>query len=330
VPVSRRALLGVGLFGASVAGTLGAYALRGDDPERRPGPGRGRRLDGLAAAPMAKLLSDSVIESALRRHGVRIDDVDRIALGGGDDVDVEDAHYLLPTVPALVPANALTRVPLFTSPLVLHVRPAVASELTSRGLAQSDGVRILLDTAAFLNAGLPFAMADPTRSDAAWLFAGLATAVLGGPGPAEAALRPRVSGDDDIDDFLEADAAAAPARVGLESDLLGWIADDPGGWAQLQAARPDAAAVTLHLRPTLYATYTFIGLRPAAAPLADALLLPELQSLAQLRHGLRGPQRQSGVGESYQSAARLPPAPTEVVQLPDPAILQPLVARLAD
>jgi hypothetical protein len=147
--------------------------------------------------------------------------------------------------------------------------------------------------------------------------------------PAAAALRARLA-DDDMDAFMAVDPAAAPMRVGFEADLYAWIAADPNRWAQLQAAAPDAAPVTLHLRPTLYATWTLIARDTDAQPLAAALLTPELQSLGRLRHGLRGPQRQSAAGETFQSAARLPPPPTDVATLPDLGAMRTLVERLAD
>ena len=71
------------------------------------------------------------------------------------------------------------------------------------------------------------------------------------------------------------------------------------------------------------------ALEDDGAAIAAALLTPGLQSLGRLRHGFRGPQGQSANGETYQSGARLPPRPTDVAALPDPAVIQALVAQFA-
>jgi hypothetical protein len=181
--------------------------------------------------------------------------------------------------------------------------------------------------AAVADGSAPLAIDSPLQSEAAFLFAGLAASVLGADSPTLPALF-RDRSRDTFDDFMTSEPAARPLRVGLEAEVFAWIAADPKRWAQVQASRSDAAPATVYLRPTVYADFTLLALEPEADRLAGALLSPALQSLGRLQHGLRGPQGQSGVGETFQAAARLPPRPTAVAELPNAATMRALTAAL--
>jgi hypothetical protein len=327
VPINRRALLGAGVLGASIAGTVGVSLLR-DDPVTTPVRRARSRLDGMAADPMRALLQDAAVIEALRRRGVRLDDIDRADLGGDPD-DLDEGEYVFAALDSLLIEDGGSRTPLFTSPLVLQARPATAQALADAGLTTAENGRAFVDAAALLASTAPFALGDPERSDTAYLLTALTVALLGGDRTAPL-LRPRLKPDDSFEAFMSVDPAAAPARVGSESEFPAWIAADSNRWSQLQASRPDAAPVTLYLRPTLYATWTLYTLDARARPLAAALQTEELQELGRLRHGLRGPQRQSVAGESFQAAARLPPPPTEVAPLPDSAVIRQVIETLTD
>ena len=330
VNVNRRALLGLGVFGASIVGTLGAAALLDDQPARprRVRRREGEALSGLAPEIMRRLLRDPGVEAALRRRNTYLDKIKSSQLGD-DDRDLREMDYLL--VPEHTPYYTPGALPLFTSPLVLHARPAVAEGLARDGWLQADAGRTFVDTLGLLNGDAPFALGEPSESDAAWLFAGLAAGLMGGPAPAMAALSARVDDDDDIEAFMDAEPTAAPARVGFECDLPRWISDDPARWAKLQASRADAVPVTLYLRPTVYASWELIPLKPRISALSAVLHSREIRTLAGLRYGLRGPNRESAVGEAYQAFDRLPPAPVEVLSLfPNFVDMKTLVEALAD
>ncbi len=290
------------MLGVSAAATAGAVFWR---RESEPTP-----LVGSAAGPALDVLRDAEITRLLLARGVVLAAPTEAGLADPEPI----GDYSLRIGDSAARASRSDRV--FTSPLVVYARPAVAAAWRTRELVVTDAGRTLVDAAGLFNAATRVAP-PPVRSDAALLLAALA----GATGGAVSTAPPMT-----LDAFLAAEPEAAPALAGFESALAGWIAADPKRWAQFQASRPNAVPVTLTLRPTIVAAWTLHAMTPAAAPLADALLSPEVQARIRLRHGLRGPEGQSGAGETFTAASRLPPSPTALVPPPDAATLRALAA----
>lgn len=328
--MNRRALLGVGVLGASAAAGVGAFVLR--DDARFSGaldgapPSRGR-----ANVEAAAFLADTRTVEALRRR--------RVAATVTAAPSVELASNAQAAAdwlwPAAAPATARGAPRLvFTSPLVFFSWEPVARRLADAGLVRDEGDGLRVDTRALLAAATEgtsarpaIAVGWPARSDSGLLFAALAEAVDAGrerrPGLfAPDAERP------DMADFLAAGPDVMPLRVGFENELVRRIAADPAAWSRRQASAGDAQPVTLYPSPTIMAQHVIVPRGEAGERLAEALLSPELQALGRSAHGFRGPQGQPASGEAFGAAQRTPARLTDVLPTPSLEALSALARSI--
>jgi hypothetical protein len=184
---------------------------------------------------------------------------------------------------------------------------------------------------------------DPNRSNSGFMFAGLMLSLLAGDvatmedldqqrDKAQAIFRSMglksSSSGKLFDQYLAGGLGAEPMIVGYENQLVEWILADPARWERVKSGS-GAKPVVLYPRPTVYSAHPLIVIDPAADALLDALMSPELQELAWMKHGFRGPLG-TATGAANEAIAGLLPAEIEAV-LPMPAadVMLALLTELA-
>ena len=367
--VDRRAVIGLGLLGASAAVTGAAVLLR-DRPYVRGLMGETATLKGFAGGEMMAFLANPKTVSGLRRRGFvlnadRENSVDQVR---DPQLLARKPDFLWPSSAPLVElakknVKVLNEQVIFNSPLVVYSWAAIADGLVLAGLAKKEEAHYTVDAKALIAAVLaakPWSElgqpnlyghvrlvgADPNKSNSGFMFAGLAANVLAGDvvnaGNLHAVL-PQVvelfrtmslktNGSGQVfGDYIAGGAGAQPLVIGYENQLAEWILADVERWKRIE--QPGAEPVTLYLQPTVYSAHPLIVLTERTLPLLDALMSPELQSIGWRDHGFRGPSGAIGAETNPLVAGRMPAQVSDVAPMPDVdtmlAILDALAAPTA-
>lgn len=352
--MDRRALIGLGVLGASAVAT-GAVVYLKSRPDMRGLVGQSATLKGFVGGEKMAFLANPKTIDALKHRGFELD-ADR----QGSVEQVRDPQllgrkpdFLWPSSAPLVElakknAKVLNDKVIFNSPIVIYSWESIADGLVKVGMATKEAAHYKVDAKALIQAVLDskpwtdlgqsdlyghvrLIATDPNKSNSGFMFAGLAADILTGD-VANAASLPKVlpqvvalfeamgfkshSSGQAFDDFIAGGPGAQPLVVGYENQLVEWIIADPDRWKRVQAAG-GAKPVTLYLQPTVYSAHPLIALSQGALPLIDAFMAPELQSIGWRDHGFRGPLGAIGAETDPLVAGRMPAQVSDVAPMPD-------------
>jgi hypothetical protein len=367
MPLSRRAILGLGVLGVSGLGTAGVVLWR-DQPGMRAALGEATTLKGFAGGEKMAFLEDPRTVKALKRRGliVAADRAGSVEQVRDPQLLGQKPQFLWPSSAPLVElAKRSTKVlrdeVIFNSPLVVYSWAPIADGLVAAGLARRDGAHYVVDAKALLQAvlaGRPWRelgqpdlygrvrliATDPNKSNSGFMFAGLAANLLAGDVATAAslpAIQPQVvdlfrgmgfktgSSGKVFDDYIAGGPGAEPLVVGYENQLVEWILADPERWKRVEAAAGGAKPVTLYLDPTVYSAHPLLALTAGALPLVDAMMSQELQELGWRNHGFRGPLGAVGAQTDPLVKDRMPAEIKAVAPMPDIDVMLTLLKALA-
>ena len=298
--LSRRAMIGIGVLGASAAATTGVVVFR-DQPAVRGALGGATTLRGYAGGEKMAFIANPQTVKALRRHGLAI-----TAERAGSVEQVRDPQllatkpqFLWPSSSPLVElarknAKVLRDEVIFNSPIVIYSWAPIAEGLVRSGMATREGAHYFVDAAALITAVLAgrswgelgqkdlygrvrLIATDPNKSNSGFMFAGLAANLLAGDVVTQDTL-PKVlpqvvdlfrgmgfkssSSGKGFDDYVAGGPGADPLVVGYENQLVEWILADRERWKRVAAAAGPAKPVALYPRPTVYSAHPLISLAP--------------------------------------------------------------------
>jgi hypothetical protein len=368
VSISRRAVIGLGVLGASAAVTAGAVVFR-DEPFLRGLLGHPTLLKGYAGGEKMAFLENPRTVAALSSFGLAV-----AAERAGSVDQVRDPQllgtkpqFLWPSSSPLVElARRNTRVlrdqVIFNSPIVVYSWTPYAEGLVKAGIAVKEGAHYyIIDSKTLIDAvlarkawkdlGQPdlygrirLITSDPNKSNSGFMFAGLAADLLAGdivaPEGLESVLpkltelfhrmgyKPDSSGKV-FEDYISGGPGAAPLVVGYENQLIEWILADPERWKTVQAAAGPAQPVAMYPRPTVYSAHPLLALVPESIPLIDALVSPRLQTIAWHDHGFRGPLGTVGTDTDPAITGRMPSQLDAIVPMPDMDVMLKILGALA-
>lgn len=366
--ISRRAMIGLGVLGGSVALTGGAVLLR-DNPHMRGIVGRTTKLKGYAGGEKMAFIQNPRTIRALKGFGLAID-----AERAGSVDQVRDPRllgtkpqFLWPSSSPLVElarrhATVLRDQVIFNSPIVVYSWVPFAEGLVRAGIAVKEGahyyiidartlIEAVLDRKAWKELGQPdlygrirMISTDPNKSNSGFMFAGLAANLLAGdvvtaetlpsvlPKLAELfhgmGYKPDSSGKV-FDDYIAGGPGAQPLVVGYENQLIEWILADPDRWSRVEAAAGPAKPVALYPRPTVYSAHPLLALALDAIRLIDALTSPELEAIAWRDHGFRGPLGAIGAETDPRIKGRMPAQLSAILPMPDIDVMLKILDALA-
>jgi hypothetical protein len=249
---------------------------------------------------------------------------------------------------------------ILNSPIVFYAWEQIADGLVSAGFGRKIGARRYeVDTARLVGAVIAgrswadlgmsglFGRArilstDPNRSNSGFMFVGLVANVLSGDVADRAAAESVAEGVRTVfrrmgfmtsssgrifEDYLAGGPSVQPIVVGYENQLVEWALEDRERWRRVQtdvAQRP----VVLYPVPTVFSSHPLIAIDPAAERLIEALLTPEVQQLAWVEHGFRGPLGTAGqVDALFEEFVR--PAIENVAPMPSAGVMLDLIGRIA-
>ncbi|MEJ0024819.1 MAG: hypothetical protein WDN01_02225 [Rhizomicrobium sp.] len=365
--VSRRAALGIGLLGTSVAIT-GAAVLFKDSPALRGVLGNVTTLRGYAGGEKMAFIENPKTVAALRHFGLALD-----AERAGSVDQVRDPQllgtkpqFLWPSSSPLVElarknAKVLRDQVIFNSPIVIYSWTPYAEALARAGLATKEHEHYYVDAKGLIDAvlarktwrtlghpdlygALRLISTDPNKSNSGFMFAGLAANLLTGDVATVdnlAGLLPRLgelfhgmgykpdSSGKVFDDYIAGGPGADPLVVGYENQLVEWILQDPDRWSRVEAAAGPAKPVTLYPRPTVFSAHPLLALVPDAERLIDAMMSPALQTIAWQDHGFRGPLGSVGAETDPRIKGRMPGQITAVSPMPDIEVMLSILRALA-
>ena len=353
--INRRAMIGLGVLGASAAVTGGAVLFR-SSPRVQGLLGDVTNLRGYAGGEKMAFLENPKTISALRHFGLGV-----MAERAGSVDQVRDRQlldtkpqFLWPSSSPLVElarknAHILRDQVIFNSPIVIYSWTPFAEGMVRAGLASKAGAHYFVDARKLLDAvvqhqpwsalGQPdlygtvrLIATDPNKSNSGFMFAGLAANLLAGdvatidslPAilPQLTALfrgmgyKPDSSGKV-FDDYIAGGPGADPLVVGYENQLVEWILADPDRWQRVDSAAGPAKPVTLYPKPTVYSAHPLLALAPESLRLIEAMMSPDLQTIGWRDHGFRGPLGAVGAETDALIKGRMPNAITAVAPMPD-------------
>ena len=365
--MSRRAMLGISLLGASAAVTGGVVLFR-DRPEVRGALGDVSTLKGYAGGEKIAFIENPRTIAALRKHGLALN-----AERAGSVEQVRDKtlldtkpQFLWPSSSPLVDlakrsVKVLKDEVIFNSPIVIYSWAPIADGLVRAGLASKEGAHYYVDALGLIEAvlarkawsdlGQPdlygrvrLIASDPNKSNSGFMFAGLAANMLAGDvATAETlpGILPRLvdlfrgmgfkssSSGKVFDDYVAGGPGAQPMVVGYENQLVEWILADKDRWKRISGAAGPAKPVALYPRPTVYSAHPLIALAADALPLIDALTSRELQEIGWRDHGFRGPLGSIGAETDPLIAGRMPAQIAAVAPMPDIEVMLAILKALA-
>lgn len=365
--LSRRAMIGLGVLGASAAATGGVLLLR-DKPGVRGVLGDVTALRGYAGGEKMAFIENPRTIEALRKHGLALN-----AERAGSVEQVRDKELLGAKPQFLWPSSAplvdlarksvkvLRDEVIFNSPIVIYSWAPIAEGLVRAGLATREGAHYFVDALALIEAvlarkgwselGQPdlfghvrLISTDPNKSNSGFMFAGLAANLLAGDVATADSLPgvlPRLvdlfrgmgfkssSSGKVFDDYVAGGPGAQPMVVGYENQLVEWILADKERWKRISAAAGPAKPVTLYPKPTVYSAHPLIALAPEATPLIEALMQRDLQEIGWRDHGFRGPLGAVGAETDPLITGRMPAQITAVSPMPDIAVMLEILKALA-
>ena len=365
--LSRRAVTGLGLLGASAAVTTGVVMFR-DEPAVRGVLGQATGLKGYAGGEKMAFIANPATISALKRRGLAL-----TAERAGSVEQVRDPQllgtkpqFLWPSSSPLVElarqnAKVLRDEVIFNSPIVIYSWAPIADGLVRAGMATKQGAHYYVDAKALIEAvlagkawselGQPdlygrirLIATDPNKSNSGFMFAGLAANLLIGDVATVDSLptvQPRLvdlfrgmgfkssSSGKVFDDYVAGGPGADPLVVGYENQLVEWIMADRERWKRVEAAAGPAKPVALYPRPTVYSAHPLLALAPDAGRLIDALMQKDLQTIGWRDHGFRGPLGAVGAETDPLIAGRMPPQISAVTPMPDIQVMLALLKALA-
>ncbi len=365
--MSRRAMLGLGILGGSVALTTGAVLFRGS-PAMRGLLGDVATLRGYAGGEKMAFIQNPKTIAALKHLGLALN-----AERAGSVDQVRDPQllgtkpqFLWPSSSPLVElarknAKVLRDQVIFNSPIVIYSWTPFAEGLVRAGIATRDHAHYYVDARALIDAALArkawkelgqpdlygtvrLISTDPNKSNSGFMFAGLAANLLAGDVATEANLsqvlpqlgelfhgmgyKPDSSGKV-FDDYIAGGPGAEPLVVGYENQLIEWALQDPERWARVEAAAGPAKPVALYPKPTVYSSHPLLALAPESEKLIDALMSVDLQSIGWRDHGFRGPLGSIGAETDPVIKGRMPEQITAVTPMPDIDVMLKILQALA-
>jgi hypothetical protein len=365
--LSRRAMIGIGVLGASAAATAGVVAFRGS-PAVKGLVGDVTTLSGYAGGEKIAFIENPKTVAALRHLALalkaeRAGSVEQVR---DPDLLKTKPQFLWPSSSPLVElarqnAKVLKDQVIFNSPLVIYSWAPIADGLVKAGIARREGAHYQLDARALIEAvlarktwselGQPdlfgrvrLIATDPNKSNSGFMFAGLAANLLVGD-VADAGSLPTVSAKvvdlfrgmgfkssssgKVFDDYIAGGPGAEPLVVGYENQLVEWILADKDRWSRVEGAAGPAKPVALYPTPTVYSAHPLIALDKAALPLIDGLLSRPLQEIGWRDHGFRGPLGTVGAETDPAIKGRMPAQISAVTPMPDVETMLTLLKGLA-
>ncbi|MEJ1969396.1 MAG: hypothetical protein WDN03_12300 [Rhizomicrobium sp.] len=366
--MSRRAVVGLGVLGASVAVTGGAVLFR-DSPALRGILGDVTTLRGYAGGEKMAFIQNPKTVAALRGFGLALnaERAGSVEMARDPQLLGTRPQFLWPSSSPLVElarrySKILRDQVIFNSPIVIYSWTPYADALVRAGLAKKSGAHyFIIDAKGLVEAVLArkswralsqqdlygtlrLISTDPNKSNSGFMFAGLAANLLAGdvvtaqslPGvlPQLVELfrgmgyKPDSSGKV-FDDYIAGGPGAEPLVVGYENQLIEWILADTDRWARVEAAAGPAKPVALYPVPTVYSAHPLLALAPDANRLIDALTSQELQTIGWRDHGFRGPLGSVGADTDPLIAGRMPAQVTAVLPMPDIDTMLKILQALA-
>jgi len=365
--LDRRAMLGIGVLGATAVGT-GAVLLFRDRPEVRSLVGDVTNLKGFAGGEKMAFLANPKTINALKHAGFALKTDRAGSVEQVRDRTYLDQHpdFLWPSSSPLVQlARQNTKVlkdqVIFNSPIVIYSWAPIADGLVQAGLATRQGNHYDVDTKGLIDAvlnGKPWKdlgqpdlygkvrliATDPNKSNSGFMFAGLVADILvGGVADDQSidAVLPQIvdlfrgmgfksdSSGAVFDDFIAGGPGAQPMAVGYENQLVEWILADPDRWKRVMDAPGGAKPVTLYPKPTVYSAHPLIALSQASLPLIDAMVSKPIQEIGWQDHGFRGPLGAVGAVTNPLIQGRMPPQITAIAPMPDIGVMLRILQALA-
>jgi hypothetical protein len=366
--MSRRAMVGLGVLGGSVALTGGAVLFRNNSAVRGL-LGDVTTLRGYAGGEKMAFIQNPKTIDALKHFGLALD-----AERAGPVDQVRDPQllgtkpqFLWPSSSPLVElahrhAKVLRDQVIFNSPIVIYSWTPFAEGLVRTGLAKKSGAHyFIVDAKGLIEAVLArkswrelggqdlygtirMISTDPNKSNSGFMFAGLAANLLAGDVITEANLgtvlptvvelfrgmgyKPDSSGKV-FDDYIASGPGASPLVVGYENQLIEWIIADPDRWGRVVSAGGPAQPVAMYPTPTVYSAHPMLALAPEANKLIDALMNTELQSIGWRDHGFRGPIGSIGADTDPLIKGRMPTQISAVSPMPDIDTMLKILQALA-
>ncbi|MGI6172444.1 MAG: hypothetical protein ACOYI8_00925 [Christensenellales bacterium] len=243
----------------------------------------------------------------------------------------------------------------FNTPIVLYTRQMVADALVQAGYVTEKDGEHFLDMKAFLpvlekgerweNLGLPLygavlvSTTNPTKSNSGNMFAGLLANMINDGNvvtldtvdaviPRLKALIERLgymetSSADIFSQFLKTGVGARPLVAGYESQLLEFANTNPKDYEQIKDD-----IVLLYPVPTVWSSHVYIALSENGKIGLEALLMPEIQTLAWEKHGFR-----TGINAANMDVSNIPvqgiaPVISQIIQMPDSQVMEKLIKAL--
>jgi hypothetical protein len=359
-------MLGLGLVGGSAVLTAGALLMR-ENARFRGLLGDVATLKGYAGGEKMAFIENPKTVSALRHYGLAIDAERAGSVDQVRDPQLLGSHpqFLWPSSSPLVElarknVKVLRDQVIFNSPIVIYSWTPFADGMVRAGLATKSGNHYYIDARQLIDAVLarrPWSAlgqqdlygnvrlisTDPNKSNSGFMFAGLAADLLAGGVATEESLpqvlpqltelfhgmgyKPDSSGKI-FDDYVAGGPGAEPLVVGYENQLIEWILADPDRWARVEAAAGPAKPVALYPKPTVYSAHPLLALTPDCLKLIDAMMSPDLQTIAWRDHGFRGPLGALGAETDPLIKGRMPGALTAIAPMPDIDVMLKILTAL--
>ncbi len=246
---------------------------------------------------------------------------------------------------------------IFVSPIVLYSWDNVTDALIKQGIVKQDnGTYYVIDMPKFLqliqqgkkwsDIGLndlygkvSVITTDPNKSNSGNMFTALLANLLNGDVIDETTVgtvAPKVkaiydklgylppSSADLFDQYLRTGAGANPIIVGYENQMVEFAQANPNVWNGVK----DRIRV-LYPTPTIWSDHTFMALNGKAVETITALSDKDIQKLAWEKHGFRsGIPGVQNDPKALTNIIGIPPAITQVVQMPKPGVMEKLMQAL--
>lgn len=366
--VSRRAvglgLLGLGVAATAGYGILGDQGIGGlltgsiANPDRTWG-----FIGGEKSAYMANA---TVVERLRRKHGLIVDSrrAGSVEMVSDPALTRQSPDFVWPSSSVLAELARSNGLPvrrdkvIFNSPIVLYSWRPIVDALIGQGIAKAEpagftGVdlarltELIATKTAWRDIGvnelfgtMSWASTHPAKSNSGFMFAGLLANLLtnGIATPQTLADKEDVivflfdrmgykehSSGKLFDGYLSEGMSGKPIIVGYENQLVEFARENPEMVGRLRGI---AEPVTLYPSPTVFSAHSLISLTPIADRLIEALLDPELQHIAWVEHGFRGPVG-SLTGEE-KPFPYMPNSVPDILPMPGAATMLRLVAAVGD
>lgn len=312
----------------------------------------------------SRFLANPAVNDILKRYKVRLNAAKAGSIEMVNRLPYEGKACLWPSTqiavelarqagrPVLADSN------IFNSPMVFYAWRPVTDAFIKAGIAQRNNGVISVDTLKLIEmvrqqrrwqadlgldvyGTLKVFSTDPGRSNSGNMWAGLLANTLNGGNVVSAVDLPKVlpelqayframghmeySSGDIFETFLKQGMGARPIIVGYENQLVEFVIEH----AEARDLIRDKIDI-LYPSPTVFASHPLISLNDDCKRLETALHDKDLQTLAWKEHGFRSGLLGVDNSPEVLNVGGIPETVTQVIPMPDAAVMQQIIEGLAN